>query len=247
MTSVQVKSGTRIDEVSDGIFRIHTPIREIPGGFSFNQYLVVDEEPLLFHTGPRGLFPSVRDAIASVMPIQALRWISFSHVESDECGGLNALLAVAPRAAPVVGQVAAMVSVRDLADRPPRVLADGESLRTGRRNFTWLDAPHLPHGWEAGYLHETETRTLFCGDLFTQPGAESQAVTGGDILGPSEAFRGAMDYYAHGRDQAALLEKLAATSPRLLACMHGSAWEGDGGRLIRALSDALTEKARSPS
>ena len=230
---------TTIDEIEDRIFRIHTPVPGMPGGFSFNQYLVVDAEPLLFHTGPRGLAPAVRAAIARVMPIERLRWISFSHVEADECGGLNDLLGHAPEAAPVCGSIAAMVSITDLADRPPRALADGEVLVTGERRFRWIDAPHVPHGWECGFLHEETTRTLLCGDLFTQPGAEAPPLVEGDILGPSEAFRHAMDYFAHAPRTGAVLETLAALAPRTLACMHGSAFRGDGGKLIRALAAEL--------
>jgi flavorubredoxin len=230
---------TRIDEVSDGIYRIHTPLTEMPGGFSFNQYLVVDEQPLLFHTGPRRMFPLVREAIARVLPPERLRWIAFSHVESDECGALNDFLAVAPQAQPVCSQVAALVSVGDLADRAPRPLGDGESMSLGKKSVTWIDAPHLPHAWENGFLYESTTRTLFCGDLFTQPGAVHEPVVETDILGPSEAFRAAMDYYSHTSRAAAPLEKLAGLGATTLACMHGSAWHGDTGKLLRALGTAL--------
>jgi len=230
---------TRIDEINDGIYRIHTPIPEMPGGFSFNQYLVVDDQPLLFHTGGRRLFPAVRDAIAKVMPPERLRWISFSHVEADECGALNDFLALAPEARPLVGQVAAMVSIADLADREPRPMADGESLSIGAKTVTWIDAPHVPHGWENGFLHESSTGTLFSGDLFTQPGADHPPVTEGDILGPSEAFRAAMDYYSYSARAAAPLEKLAGLGATTLACMHGAAWRGDSGKLLRALASAL--------
>src|SRR5262245_10707923 len=149
MTITNPQAGTRIDEINDGIYKIHTPLPPsvVPGGFSFTQYLIVADEPLLVHTGPRKLFPLVRGAIAAVMPIERLRWIAFSHVETDECGGLNDLLAAAPSALPVCGQIAALVSMNDLADRPPRPLADGESLSLGRKSVTWLDAPHVPHAW----------------------------------------------------------------------------------------------------
>ena len=239
MTVTNTQSGTRIDEVGAGLFRINTPVRDMPGGFSFNQYLLVDEEPLVFHAGPRRLFPLVREAIAHVLPVEKLRWIAFSHVESDECGGLNAFLAVAPNAQPLCSQVAALVSITDLADRAPRAMADGETIAIGRRTLTWLDAPHLPHAWECGFLADVANATLFCGDLFTQPGADTAPLTEGDILAPSEAFRKAMDYYSHTKNAAPLLEKLAATNPRTLACMHGSAWRGDGAKLLRALGEAL--------
>ena len=162
----------------------------VPGGFSFNQYLVVDEEPLLFHTGPRRMFPLVREAVAAVLPVERLRHVGFSHFEADECGSLNEFLAVAPQASPLCGRIAAMVSVDDVADRPARALADGERLVLGRHTVRWLDAPHVPHAWECGFLFEERTRTLLCGDLFTQPGAEHQPLTSGDILGQSEAMRG---------------------------------------------------------
>jgi flavorubredoxin len=237
------QSGTRVDEIAPGIHRISTPVSVVPGGFTFNQYLLVDEEPLLFHTGPRRLFPLVRDAVAAVMPVEKLRWVGFSHVEADECGSLNEFLAAAPRAQPLCSRVAAMVSVDDLADRPARPLADGEALGLGRSRVRWVDAPHLPHAWECGYLFEETTRTLLCGDLFTQPGAEHPPVTGGDILGPSESMRAAMDYFSHSTSTRALLQKLAATQPTTLACMHGSAWAGDGGALLLQLADALSPLA----
>lgn len=233
------ESGTNLEEVAEGIYRISTPFAAVPGGFSFNQYLVLDEEPLLFHTGLRRMFPVVREAIERVVPVARLRHVAFSHFESDECGALNALLAVAPGAAPVCGQVAAMVSVEDFADRPPRALADGEVLSTGKRRLRWFDAPHVPHGWETGFLFEETTRTLLCGDLFTQGGTGEVALTESDILGPSEAFRGAMDYYSHSKKAGAVLERLAATEPTTLAVMHGSAWRGDGKALLRELARSL--------
>lgn len=233
------ESGTNLQEVAEGIYRISTPFSAMPGGFSFNQYLVLDEEPLLFHTGLRRMFPVVREAIERVVPVARLRHVAFSHFESDECGALNALLAVAPGAAPVCGQVAAMVSVEDFADRPPRALADGEVLSTGKRRLRWFDAPHVPHGWETGFLFEETTRTLLCGDLFTQGGTGEVALTESDILGPSEAFRGAMDYYSHSKKAGAVLERLAATEPTTLAVMHGSAWRGDGKALLRELARSL--------
>ena len=233
------ESGTNIHEVGDGIYRISTPLPLVPGGFSFNQYLVVDDEPLLFHTGLKRMFPLVREAIASVVPVERLRHVAFSHFESDECGSLNLLLAAAPEAAPVCGRVAALVSVEDFAERPPRALADGERLRLGKRVVRWLDAPHVPHGWETGFLFEETTRTLLCGDLFTQGGTGEPAVTESDILGPSEAFRQPMDYYSHSKNAGPILAKIAATEPTTLACMHGSAWRGDGGALLRALAKEL--------
>lgn len=239
MPETTPRSETRIDEIDDGIYRVSTPVTALPGGFSFNQYLVVDDEPLLFHTGPAALFPGVRDAVARVLPVQRLRWIAFSHHEQDESGALADFLAVAPQARAVCSRVGAMVGNADAGGREPRPLADGETLRTGRRELRWIDAPHVPHGWDCGFLFDATARVLFCGDLFTQPGVGRDACVEGDILGPSEAFRGQMDYWAHAPGTAGVLEKMAATEPRVLACMHGSAWRGDGARLLRALGQAL--------
>jgi len=244
MTITNEQSGTNLHEVADGIFRINTPVA-IPGAgdFSFNQYLIDDDEPLLFHTGPRRLFPVVREAVETVLPAARLRHVGFSHVEGDECGALNEWLAAAPDAVPLCGRVAAMTSIEDVADRMPRALADGEAVSLGRSTVRWLETPHLPHGWECGFLFEERTRTLLCGDLFTQGGTGDPPVTEADILGPSEEFRKAMDYFAHAPNTRALLEKLAATEPRLLACMHGSALRGDGAALLRSLADALVADA----
>jgi len=238
ITNAQTR--TAIDEIADGIHRIHTPV-ELPGGqrFSFNQYLLVDDEPLLFHTGPRRMFALAREAMAAVMPVERLRHVAFSHTEADECGSLNEWLAVAPRAAPLCSSIAAMVSIGDIADRPPRALADGEKLVLGRHTVQWFDTPHVPHGWDCGLLMDTTTRTFFCGDLFTQGGDGAAALTEADILGPSEAFRAPLDYFAHAPQTAATLERLAREQPRTLACMHGSAWRGDGGALLRQLAEAV--------
>ena len=233
------QSGTNIEEVADGIYRINTPVTKL-GGFSFNQFLIIDDAPLLFHTGPRRMFPLVQEAVASVLPVERLRYIGLSHVEADECGSLNEWLAVAPESSPLCGTVAALVSIDDMADRPARALADGEVLSLGKHVLRWFDTPHLPHAWECGFLMEEKTRTLLCGDLFTQGGAEHPAITESDILGPSEAFRHAMDYYAHAQNTRAILEKLASAEPTTLACMHGSTWKGDGAKLLRALGDLLS-------
>jgi flavorubredoxin len=242
MAITNQQSGTNVNEISEGIYRINTPVLiEGAGRFSFNQYLIVDDEPLLFHTGPRRMFPLVREAVEAVLPLANLRYIGFSHVEADECGALNEWLAVAPQSVPLCGTVAAMVSIGDLADRAPRALADGELLVLGRHSVRWFDMPHLPHGWDCGYLAEETTATLLCGDLFTQGGgAELPPVTESDILGPSEAFRRAMDYFAHTKNTMVMLERLASTKPEILACMHGSAWRGDGSKLLRDLGSTLS-------
>jgi len=240
-------SGTNVHEIATGIYRINTPVA-LPGGsaFNFNQYLVADDEPLLFHTGPRRMHALVAEAIGKVLPLDRLRYIAFSHFEADECGSLNDFLAVAPQAVPVCSRVAAMVSVDDVADRAARPLADGEILKLGQHEIRWYDTPHLPHAWECGLMLELNTRTLFCGDLFTQGGPGDVAVTESDILGPSEAFRQQMDYYAHAPDTTAMLERLAADRPAVLACMHGSAWRGDGAALLLDLAQSLSGHGRAP-
>lgn len=241
MAITNADSGTNVHEIADGIYRISTPVQIPGGGFSFNQYLVDDDEPLLFHTGLRKMFPLVKQAVESVIPVSSLRHVAFSHVEADECGSLNDWLAAAVQASPLCGSIAAMVSVEDLADRPPRVLQHGETLVLGRHTVQWFDAPHLPHAWECGYLMETSTKTFFCGDLFTQPGDKLEPLTESDILEPSEAFRRQMDYFSHTKNAAAMIDGLATTKPTTLACMHGSAWSGDGGALLLALGESLSK------
>jgi flavorubredoxin len=241
MIVTNTQSGTNVYEIAEGVYRINTPLGVVPGGFSFNQYLIVDDEPLLFHTGLRKMFPLVEEAVATIMPIERLRYVAFSHVEADECGSLNQWLAAAPEAVPVCSRVAAMTSINDLADRAPRALADGETLTLGKHQVQWFDTPHLPHGWESGLMMEERTRTLLCGDLFTQGGADLPALTEGDILGPSEALRSKLDYFSHAINTREMIERLAAAEPTTLACMHGSAWHGDGTALLRALADRLSQ------
>ena len=241
------QSGTSIHEIEEGIYRISVPVPE--ADFAYNQFLVVDDEPLLFHTGLRAHFPLVSGAIAAVMPLERLRYVAFSHFESDECGALNHFLGVAPNAVAVASRVAVLTSLADFAERAPRALADGEELALGRRTVQWFDAPHLPHGWETGYLFESSTRTLFCGDLFTHGGAKAAPLIDSDLLVPAEEFRtgfsamtGLPDAYGFGRDAGAHLDKLAATNPRTLAVMHGSSWrgrEGEGAALLRRLRDTV--------
>lgn len=235
------QSGTTVDEIAEGIYRISTPV-SVLGGFTFNQYLVVDDEPLLFHTGPRRMFPLVREAISHVLPVEQLRYLGVSHFEADESGALNEFLAVAPRAVPVCSMVGAMVSLGDFADREPRPLAHEEELSLGTRRLRWIDTPHLPHGWDCGYMFDVRTSTLLSGDLFTRGGADHPAITESDILGPSEAFRQPMDYYSHAVNTRQMLEQLAKLNPSTMACMHGSAWRGDGAALLRALATELEKK-----
>ncbi len=240
------ESGTSIEEIAAGIHRISTPVppEAMPGGFTFNQFLIEDELPLLYHTGPSKLFRQVRGAIDRVLPVESLRYIGFSHYEADECGSLNDFLAIAPESEPLCSTTAKMVSVDDIALRPARPIADGETISLGRHRVRWLDTPHFPHAWECGHLYEETTSTLFCGDLFTQGGDQHEALTRSDILGPSEVMRNAMDYYSATSHGLELAEKLATTQPRLLACMHGASWEGDGAWMLRKLGKALTEERR---
>jgi flavorubredoxin len=243
MTITNPQSGTNVHEIAAGIFRISTPVppSAMPGGFTFNQFLIVDEQPLLFHTGLRRMFPLVREAVQHVLgDVARLGYVGFSHFESDECGSLNDWLAVAPKAQAVCSVVGANVSVNDFADRPPRALADGETLSLGRHQLRWLDAPNLPHNWECGYLYEATTRTLLCGDLFTRGGADVPPLTSGDVVGPAEEMRKAMpSSVAIEASSRAILEKLARTEPTTLALMHGSSFQGDGRAQLLALADAL--------
>jgi len=235
-------SGTNIFEIADRIYRISTPLDVVPGGFSFNQYLIVDDQPFLFHTGPRKLFDVIREAVAAVTPPERLRYIAFSHFEADECGSLNEWLATAPESVAVCSKVAAMTSINDVAARPPRVLADGQELDLGEHRLRWFDTPHLPHGWESGLMFDERTRTLLCGDLFTQPGSTLPALTESDILESSEKLRRGLDYFARTPATRSMLDRLASCEPATLACMHGSAWRGDGSALLRALADRLEQQ-----
>lgn len=240
MTVTNSQAGTNVHEIAAGVYRISTPVSAIPGGFTFNQILLVDDEPLLFHTGLKRMFPLVKEAVAHVLgDVAKLRHVGFSHFESDECGALNEWLAVAPAAQPVCGMVAAMVSVQDFADRAPRALADGEELSLGKKKVRWLDAPHLPHNWECGFMFESTTRTLLCGDLFTQGGTDNPPITERDILGPSEALRRSMGGVAIEAGARKLLTKLASTEPTTLATMHGSSFRGDGAALLLGLAREL--------
>jgi len=235
------QSQTTIDEVASGTYRISTPVEVpgLPGGFTFGQFLIVDEEPVLFHTGPRRMFNLTSEAIAKVLPLKKLRHISYSHFEADESGAMNEFLSVCPNALPLTGSISAMVAMNDIADRPGRALQNGEEISVGSRTLQWIDTPHIPHGWDCGVLFDKTNGTLFCGDLFTQAGSKHAPVTESDILGPSEMMRGAMDYFAHGRNTAVVLEQLAALRPKLIACMHGSTYRGDGAQLLRSLAAAL--------
>lgn len=228
---------TRINEIADGIFRLSTFISQVPPtGLAFNQFVILAEEPLLFHTGMRGLFPLVREAVAKVTPVEKLRWISFGHYEADECGSMNEWLAVAPSAEIAHGVMACMVSVNDMADRAPRMLQNGEVIDLGGKRARYIDTPHVPHGWEAGVVYEETTGTLLCGDLFTQYG-ECDALTEGDIVGAAIAGEDIAGYSALNPGMGATLRKLAELKPRTLALMHGPSYTGDGAAALDALAD----------
>jgi flavorubredoxin len=233
------ETGTRVDEVAAGIYRICTPLDVIPGGFTFNSYLIADDEPLLFHTGYRKLFPLTLEAIKKVMPAEKLRWIGGSHFESDEFGALNDFLAAAPEATPFGTEIGVLTSLNDFAARPARGLGDGEEFSIGSRRLKWLYTPHVPHGWDCGILFDLATQTLLCGDLFTQPGSNVPPVTESEVLTASEGMRGMMDYYAHATSTSVILERLASLHPSMLACQHGSAYHGDAAALLRELAAAI--------
>jgi flavorubredoxin len=243
---VNIETGTRVDEVARGVYRISTRLDVIPGGFTFNSYLVADDQPLLFHTGYRKLFPITLEAIAKVIPPQELRWIGGSHFEGDEFGALNELLATAPDATPFGSEVGVLTSINDFAVRPARAFQDGEEFSIGSRRMKWLSTPHVPHGWDCGILFDLSTGTLLCGDLFTQPGANMAPVTESEVLTASEAMRGMMDYYAHATSTSAIFERLASLRPSLLACQHGSAYRGDGAALLRELAATLERENSAP-
>lgn len=236
---------TRINEIADGVYRLSTFIREVPPtGLAFNQFLVLGDEPLLFHTGMRGLFPLVREAVAKLAPPEKLRWISFGHYEADECGAMNDWLAVAPNAQIAHGMTACMVSLNDMSDRAPRVLADGEVIDLGGKRVRYLDTPHVPHGWEAGLAYEETTGTLLCGDLFTQYG-EGPATTESDIVGAAIAGEDIANYSALNPAMGATLRRLADLKPRTLALMHGPSFIGDCAGPLKALGDDYDRRLRA--
>jgi flavorubredoxin len=208
-----------------------------PAGFVFNQFLVLGDEPLLFHTGLRKMFGITRDGLSRIIPPERLRWISFGHFEADECGALNEWLAVAPQAQPAQGQIGTSVSVNDFADRPARELQNGETIELGRgKRIRYIDTPHTPHGWDAGVLYEESTRTLLCGDLFTQLGDDA-ALTERDIVGPAIMAEDMFQYSCLNPRMGSTIRGLAELSPRTLALMHGPSFSGDGSAALRALAE----------
>ena len=228
---------TALDEIADGIYRISTFIPQVsPEGFTFNQFLVTGEESLLFHTGPRTMFPLVAEAVAKVVPVESLRWITFGHVESDECGAMNTWLAAAPRSEVAHGALGCDVSLNDLCDRPPRPLEEGEVIDLGGKRLRQISTPHVPHGWEAQVLFEETTKTLLCGDLFSQLG-NGPAVTTADVVEPAMLAEDMFHASSLAPHTATVLRGLGDLDPTTLAIMHGSSFQGNGKQ---ALYDVAT-------
>jgi len=237
---------TRIDEIASGLFRISTFVPHIapPAGFTFNQFLLMGDEPLLFHLGHRKTFPSTSEALGRVLPLEKLRWLSFGHVEADECGAMNEWLNAAPNAEVVHGLIGTQVSINDMADRPARALADGETLDIGGRILRFIDTPHVPHGWEAGVFFEETTRTLLCGDLFTHSG-NGPPVTETDVVEPAIDAEAQFGFSSLSPATGATLRKLAALEPATMALMHGSSFRGESGAALRHLADRYDSLIRA--
>jgi flavorubredoxin len=228
---------TTVDEIGTELYRLSTYVPEITAnGFTFNQFLLTGDEPFLFHTGMRALFPSVSEAINRVIPVEKLRWISFGHIEADECGAMNLLLQSAPTAHVIAGPLAVMLSVNDLCDRPPVVVPETGVHDIGGHRLRFIATPHVPHNWEAGVWFDETTSTLLAGDLFTHVGA-CPALTESDIVGP--ALEAEELFHATGLTTTLrpTLEQLAELNPTTLALMHGSSFTGDGTAQLRALAD----------
>jgi flavorubredoxin len=236
---------TNVSEIADGIYRLSTFVPDIapPAGFTFNQFLVMGDEPLMFHTGLRKMFPLNRDALSRVLQPERLRWVAFGHYEADECGAMNEWLAIARNAEVAHGQTGCLVSLNDMADRAPRVLADGETIDIGRgKRVRYIDTPHTPHGWDAGVMYEESTGTLLCGDLFTQLG-DGPALTGGDVVGPSIAAEDIFQYSSLAPGMGGAIRALAKLDPKRLALMHGPSFEGNGAAALNALADEYDRRA----
>jgi len=234
---------TTVHEIADGIYRLSTHVPEVPpAGFTFNQFLVVDHEPLLFHCGPRSMFPLVSAAVDRVLPVQRLRWITFGHVEADECGSMSQWLAAAPDAQVAHGALGCAVSLNDLADRPPRPLADGEVLDLGRHRLRQIPTPHVPHAWEAQLFFDETTATLFCGDLFTQVGDRPPLVHDADLISPAFQAEDLFGATALTPATAPTIASLADLAPRTLALMHGPSATGNCATALRELADGYARR-----
>jgi len=236
---------TEVSEIADRIYRLSTFLPAVgPTGFTFNQFLIDADEPLLFHYGQRSLFPLISAAVKGVIPLERLRWTTCSHVEADESGALNQWLAAAPRATPAHGQVGCNIWLRDMADREPRVLANDEVLDLGGKRVRWLDTPHVPHNWDAGVIYEETTGTLFSSDLFTQFGPAAPT-TESEIVGPAIATEKAVPYMPVTRLTEPTLRRLAGLKPTTIALMHGPAFKGDGAAALTALADHYRDRLAS--
>ncbi|MBM3650892.1 MAG: MBL fold metallo-hydrolase [Alphaproteobacteria bacterium] len=228
---------TDIFEIADKIYRLSTFVPQVgPTGFTFNQFLIDADQPLLFHYGQRALFPLVSDAVKRVMPLTKLRWTTCSHVEADESGSLNQWLAAAPNATPAHGQVGCNIWLTDMADRPPRVLKNDEVLDLGGKRVRWLDTPHVPHNWDAGVTYEESTGTLFSSDLFTQMGPASP-ITESDIVAPAIDTEKKVPFMPPTPLAEPTLRRLAALAPTTIALMHCPTFKGDGAAALTALAD----------
>jgi flavorubredoxin len=232
---------TRVDEIADKIYRLSTFIPDI--GLTFNQFLVDADEPLLFHCGQRFLFPAVSAAVGRVIPVDKIRWITFSHVESDECGSMNEWLGAAPNAIAAHGRMGCNIWLNDTAIRPPRALGDGEVLDLGGKKVRRIDTPHLPHCWDAGLIYEEITGTLFCSDLLTH-GGDGPALTDGDILGPAIGLERRLAFTPVTTKTAPMVRKLAALGASKLAVMHGSSYSGDVGSVLEGLAGFYDEQLK---
>ncbi len=230
---------TEIDEVTAGIYRLSTYVEEID--FTFNQYLIDADQPLLFHCGMRALFPVISAAVPQVMPLTRLRWISFGHWEADESGAMNDWLEAASEAQVAVGTIGCMLSVNDLAVRPPKPLEDEERLDLGGKRVRYLATPHVPHGWDAGVLFEETSKTLFCGDLFTRTGC-CEAISEDDPIAPALAVEDTFGSTALTPNTAPTIRRLATLKPEMLALMHGPAFRGDCERALHTLADSYEER-----
>lgn len=233
-----------VDEIAPDVFRISVFAPSF--GISFNQFLVRDDQPLLFHAGMLAMFPEIRDGVAQLIDPASLRYVGFSHFESDECGAMNRWLDLAPQAQPLCGLVGALVNMNDFALRPAHMLDEGAVLSTGKRCYRLLRTPHLPHGWDSCLLFEETERTLFCSDLLLQPG-ETAALSSASIIGPARVamVEGEAGPFAHGTPftgrTGAMIEMLAQQAPRTIATMHGASYAGDGAQVLRDLAVAMKE------
>jgi flavorubredoxin len=233
---------TRVEEIAERIYRLSTFVPDIgPTGFTFNQFLIDADEPTIFHAGPRRMFPAVSEAVASVLPLDRLRWVTFGHLEADECGAMNLFLGAAPNAQVAHTAVGCMVSIDDLAERPPKSLGPDEVLDLGGRRIRSIDTPHVPHGWDAHVLYEETTGTLFCGDLLTQVG-DGPALTEDDLIEPALAAEDMFQSSCLTPQTAPTMRRLAELNPTTLAIMHGSSYGGDASKALLDLADAYEER-----